>query len=123
MTEYLLIESRSPSESGDVAQSYALAGAALAAHGEHLLTLLLVAERRVARDAARAPKAWSPPIRAGVTVLADDFSLRGAWHPARSTRDAHRARAARDRHEFHRLADERQDPVELTGAQRCRRRP
>ena len=74
MTEYLLIESRSPSESGDVAQGYALA-AALAAHGDRVTLFLVQNGVLSARRGARA-EGLEPAIRAGVTVLADDFSLR-----------------------------------------------
>lgn len=73
MTKYLLIESRSPYESGDVAPYLGLAGE-LAGRGNEV-TLYLVqngvmAARAGARDAGLAGLA-----EAGVEVLADDFSL------------------------------------------------
>ena len=74
MTEYLLIESRSPAESADVAHSHALA-AALAAHGDRVTLFLVQNGVLCARHGARA-EGLEAAIRAGVTVLADDFSLR-----------------------------------------------
>ena len=73
MARYMLIESRDPFESRDVAFSYDLASG-LAKAG-HEVTMLLVQNgvlpvRRGARDAGLAAV-----IRAGVRVLADDFSL------------------------------------------------
>jgi hypothetical protein len=80
MTEYLLIESRSPAESGEVAQGYALA-AALAGRGDRV-TLFVVQNGVLSlRRGARA-EGLESAIRAGVTVLADDFSLRERGIPA-----------------------------------------
>ena len=74
MTEYLLIESRSPAESGEVAQGCALA-TALVAQGARVTLFLVQNGVLAARRGARA-EGLEPAIRAGVTVLADDFSLR-----------------------------------------------
>lgn len=73
MSKYLLIESRDPFDSRDVAFSYDLAiGLAKAGHE---VTLLLVQNgvfpaRRGAKDVGLAAV-----MAAGVRVLADDFSL------------------------------------------------
>jgi predicted peroxiredoxin len=80
MTEYLLIESRSAAESGDIAQGYALA-AALAVHGDRVTLFLVQNGVLSARQGARA-EGLESAIRAGVTVLADDFSLRERGIPA-----------------------------------------
>src|SRR5262245_46669374 len=80
MTEYLLIESRSPAESGDVAQGYALA-AALARQGDRVTLFLVQNGVLCVRRGARA-EGLESAIRAGVTVLADDFSLRERGIPA-----------------------------------------
>lgn len=74
MSKYMLIESRDPFDSRDVAFSYDLA-TGLARAG-HEVTLLLVQNgvlpaRRGAKDVG-----LSAVIAAGVKVLADDFSLR-----------------------------------------------
>jgi predicted peroxiredoxin len=73
MSDYLLIESRSPSESADQ-YCYELASS-LSAAG-HNVTIFLVQNGVLpARARARAPGIESAK-GAGVTVLADDFSLR-----------------------------------------------
>ncbi len=74
MSKYMLIESRDPFDSSDVAFSYDLA-TGLAAAG-HEVTLLLVQNgvlpaRRGAKD-----RGLAAVMSAGVKVLADDFSLR-----------------------------------------------
>lgn len=74
MPRYLLIESRDPFESADTANWHALASG-LKAQGDSV-TLFLVQNgvlpaRRSSRSAALTDLA-----RAGVAVLADDFSLR-----------------------------------------------
>jgi predicted peroxiredoxin len=80
MAKYLLIETRDPFDSNDVAFSHDLASG-LAKAGHHVTLLLvqngvLVARRGVKTDALAAV------IQAGVHVLADDFSLaeRGIPH-------------------------------------------
>jgi hypothetical protein len=73
MSKYMLIESRDPFESNDVAFSYDLA-AGLAKAG-HEVTLLLVQNGVLpARRGAKAD-ALARAMSAGVKVLADDFSL------------------------------------------------
>ena len=74
MAEYLFIESRSPGDSGEIARSYALA-AALAAGGDRVTIFLVqngVLGARHGATGTEIPEA----TRAGVKVLADDFSLR-----------------------------------------------
>jgi sulfur relay (sulfurtransferase) complex TusBCD TusD component (DsrE family) len=73
MSKYLLIESRDPFESHDVAFSYELAtGLAKAGHD---VTLLLVQNGVLpARSGAKAD-GLSAVLEAGVTVLADEFAL------------------------------------------------
>ena len=74
MTKYMLIESRDPFDSNDVAFSYELASG-LAKAG-HAVTLLLVQNGVLpARRGAKA-EGLAALIQAGVKVLADDFSLR-----------------------------------------------
>ena len=80
MTEYLLIESRSPAESGEVAHGYALA-AVLAGQGDRVTLFLVQNGVLCVRRGARA-EGLESAIRAGVTVLADDFSLRERGIPA-----------------------------------------
>ena len=72
-TKYLLIESRDPFESNDVAFAYDLAtGLAKAGHD---VTVLLVQNGVLpARRGARAD-GLAAVLRAGVKVVADDFSL------------------------------------------------
>src|SRR5262245_51548840 len=73
MASYMLIESRDPFDSNDVAFSYELA-AGLAKAG-HDVTLLLVQNGVLpARRGARAD-GLAGVMSAGVKVLADDFSL------------------------------------------------
>lgn len=74
MTEYLFIESRSPAESGRLAQSYALA-ADLAARGDKV-TVYLVQNGVLAARRGAASGGLDVVLGAGVEVLADDFSLR-----------------------------------------------
>ena len=74
MAKYLLVESRDPFDSNDVAQYWDLASG-LVKEG-HQVTLFLVQNgvlpaRRSARSAGLTALA-----KAGVEVLADDFSLR-----------------------------------------------
>lgn len=74
MSQYLFIESRHASESGDVDQSFELA-ASLAADG-HKVTVYLVQNGVIsARNGAKNAHI-AVANNAGVTVLADDFSLR-----------------------------------------------
>ncbi|HYC56738.1 MAG TPA: DsrE family protein [Candidatus Binatia bacterium] len=74
MPRYLLIESRDPFESNDVAYYFDLARGLVAADNE--VTLLLVQNAVLAaRPAAKVP-ALRALIAGGVTVLADDFALK-----------------------------------------------
>jgi sulfur relay (sulfurtransferase) complex TusBCD TusD component (DsrE family) len=74
MAKYLLIESRDPFESNEVAAQYELA-AGLVRQG-HEVTLFLVQNGVLsARKSARSDL-LSAAAQAGVQVLADDFSLR-----------------------------------------------
>jgi sulfur relay (sulfurtransferase) complex TusBCD TusD component (DsrE family) len=73
MTNYLLIESRDPFESNDVAYYYDLARGLVEAKNQ--VTLLLVQNAVLAaRSSANAP-ALRALVKAGVTVLADAFAL------------------------------------------------
>ena len=74
MTEYLFIESRSPAESGQLAQSHALA-ADLASRGDKV-TIYLVQNAVLAARRGATAGGLDVALRAGAEVLADDFSLR-----------------------------------------------
>ena len=74
MAKYLLIESRDPFESNDVGYFYDTA-AGLAKNGNEV-TLFLVQNGVLPARPGPASKAVSELARAGVEVLADDFSLR-----------------------------------------------
>jgi predicted peroxiredoxin len=74
MAEYLFLESRSPADSGEIAQGCGLA-AALAARGDQVTIFLIQNAVLAARQGARA-EAIDAATRAGVRILADDFSLR-----------------------------------------------
>ena len=75
MSKYLLIESRDPFESADVPYYYDLA-AGLARKG-HAVTLFLVQNGVLATRSGAARGAHLGRLAgAGVTVFADDFSLR-----------------------------------------------
>jgi predicted peroxiredoxin len=74
MTHYLLIQSRDPFEAATVKQDYQLAGD-LATAG-HQVTLFCVQNGVLPTRKAAVPDALTElPIK-GVTLLADDFSLR-----------------------------------------------
>lgn len=74
MAEYLLIESRDPFESNDVLYYYDLAKGLV--EGGNQVTLFLVQNGVLsARQSAHSP-ALSTLAQSGVTVLADDFSLK-----------------------------------------------
>jgi predicted peroxiredoxin len=74
MSKYLFIESRDPFDSNDVAQNYELAEG-LAKAG-HQVTFFLVQNGVFpARRSSRSGR-LSDLAKAGVEVLADDFSLR-----------------------------------------------
>lgn len=73
MSDYLLIGSRDPFESKDVAQVYGLAGN-MARNGD-MVTLFLVQDGVLsARDSACSAE-LSTLAQAGVEILADEFSL------------------------------------------------
>ena len=74
MAQYLLIESRDPFESNDVAYYYDLARG-LVEDGNQVTLFLAQNGVLSARPSARSA-ALSALARNGVTVLADDFSLR-----------------------------------------------
>ena len=74
MREYCLIESRDPFESDDVSFTYNLA-AQLAADGNPVTIFLVQNGVLPARNAARSGLANVSRV-SGITVLADDFSLR-----------------------------------------------
>jgi hypothetical protein len=73
MPKYMLIESRDPFESNDVAFSYDLA-IGLAKAGNQVTVLLVQNGVLAARRGARA-EGLAAVLHAGVTILADDFSL------------------------------------------------
>ena len=75
MAKYLLIESRDPFESNDVAHNYELA-ANLASAGNEVTLFLVQNGVLPARSGAKAPPALAAAAKAGVRILADDFSLR-----------------------------------------------
>lgn len=74
MSRYLLIESRDPFESADVPYYYELA-TSLAGKG-HSVTLFLVQNGVLPARQGPRSDVVSAVARAGVEVLADDFSLR-----------------------------------------------
>jgi len=74
MAKYLLIESRDPFESNDVGYFYDLAKA-LAADGNDVTLFLVQNGVFAARPSARSEMV-NEVTAAGVTVLADEFSLR-----------------------------------------------
>ncbi len=74
MAEYLLIESRDPFESNDVAYYYELARGLVEANNQ--VTLLLVQNAVLAaRPSAKVP-GLQALVSAGVKILADDFALK-----------------------------------------------
>ena len=73
MSKYLLIESRDPFESNDVAHHYELA-ANLARDGNEVTVFLV--QNGVLPARSKAASGLADLAGAGVTVLADDFSLR-----------------------------------------------
>ena len=74
MAKYLLIESRDPFESNDVENHYALASS-LAKDGDTVTLLLVQNGVLPARKSART-EALEKVAKAGVDILADEFSLR-----------------------------------------------
>lgn len=74
MSTFLLIESRDPFESNDVAAYYELA-TDLTANG-HAVTVYLVQNGVLAARRSKLSEKVTALAKAGVTVLADDFSLR-----------------------------------------------
>jgi len=80
VSNYLLIESRDPFESNDVAYFYSLArDLAQAGHG---VTLFLVQNGVLPARPCVHAEAVALVARAGVEVLADDFALRERGIPA-----------------------------------------
>lgn len=80
MAKYLLIESRDPFESNDVGFCYGLA-ADLVRDGNEVTVFLVQNGVLPARPGARSD-GLAELAAAGVTVLADDFSLRERAIPA-----------------------------------------
>jgi predicted peroxiredoxin len=74
MDQYLLIESRDPFDSAVVAQQYELA-TSLVKEG-HRVTLFLVQNGVLPARRGSLSELLTRAARAGVEVLADDFSLR-----------------------------------------------
>ena len=74
MGKYLLVESRDPFESADVPYYYDLAWS-LAQKG-HTVTLFLVQNGVLPARKGSKPDTLSQLARAGIQVLADEFSLR-----------------------------------------------
>jgi predicted peroxiredoxin len=74
MSKYLLIESRDPFESNDVRYFYDLA--ASLARAENRVTLFLVQNGVLAARAGEHTFWFAELVKAGVEILADDFSLR-----------------------------------------------
>ena len=74
VSKYLLIQSKSPWESGDVAHFYALASELGHAGGE--VTLFLVQNGVMPARAGAKDAALDQLLGSQVRVLADDFSLR-----------------------------------------------
>ena len=74
MAEYLLIESRDPFESNDVGYYYELAKGLVEAGNQ--VTLFLAQNGVMSARPSAHSAALSARARSGVTVLADDFSLR-----------------------------------------------
>ena len=80
MSKYLLIESRDPFEANDVENFYDLA-TGLAKEGNAVTIFLVQNGVLPARPSTRSA-ALSAVSKAGVSVLADDFSLRERGIPA-----------------------------------------
>ena len=74
MAEYLLIESRDPFESNDVGYYYDLAQGLVA--GGHQVTLFLAQNGVLSARPSAHSAALGALAQSGVTVLADDFSLK-----------------------------------------------
>ncbi|MEE8333372.1 MAG: DsrE family protein [Alphaproteobacteria bacterium] len=74
MAKYMLIESRDPFTSNEVAQNYALAAGLVGAGNE--VTVFLVQNGVLPARAGTRADGLSALTTAGVTVLADSFSLR-----------------------------------------------
>lgn len=80
MTKYLLIESRDPFESNEVAYYYDLA-AELARNGDEV-TLFLVQNGVLPARSGVHSDLLAKVAQSGIEVLADDFSLRERGIPA-----------------------------------------
>ncbi len=80
MGRYLLIESRDPFDSNDVANFYDLA-TGLRSEG-HEVTLFLVQNGVLPARRGAKPNGLEDVAKAGVQVLADDFSLRERGVPS-----------------------------------------
>ncbi len=74
MSKYLLIESRDPYESGDVGHYFDVAQG-LAGEGNEVTLFLVQNGVLQARSGAQAA-GLDAAIKAGIEILADDFSLR-----------------------------------------------
>lgn len=89
MAKYLLIESRDPFESAEVEHYYQMA-VDLAAKGNEV-TLFLVQNGVLPARASSKARKLGAVSRAGVKVLADDFSLKERGIPRKRVRKGVRA--------------------------------
>jgi predicted peroxiredoxin len=89
MAKYLLIESRDPFDSNDVAHHFGIASG-LAKEG-NTVTLFLVQNGVLPARKSTQSEALSKLARAGVEVLADEFALRERGIPADALAEGVRA--------------------------------
>src|SRR6476661_5200779 len=80
MAKYLLIESRDPFENNEVAQQYALAASLVKESNE--VTLFLVQNGVLPARHGNYSELLTLTAKAGVEILADDFSLRERGIPS-----------------------------------------
>ena len=90
MAHYLLIESRDPFESNDVAHYYELSKGLVDAG--NVVTLLLVQNSVLAARPSAHSATLSALGKSGVRVLADDFSLKERAYPS-SARESRPSRS------------------------------
>ena len=82
MAKYLLIESRDPFETNDVGTYFYDLAAGLAKEGNEVTLFLVQNGVLPARKSAKSEPLCSKLAQSGVTVLADEFSLRERGIPA-----------------------------------------